>query len=400
MQCHFTFIEGGIDLRSEILIQGVTIYAENEIIENGFLLIGGGRIIEISEYPILLAPNGHTTVIDGSNLNAIPGFIDSHIHGAKGFDTMDATEQALDCIASSLPEEGTTSFLATTITQSQYNIEKALENISQYENKPGNAEILGVHLEGPFINKEKKGAQPEAYIIEPDVKLFKQWQRISNGLIKTITLAPECDRNNLISYLAKNRYNVSAGHSMATFEEIKESVLHGVRQLTHLCNAMTGIHHREVGALGAAFLLESLKSELIADEIHTSSEMLQIIYNNISSDRIILITDAMRAKSLKEGVYELGGQQVHVKDNRATLQDGTLAGSILRMIDAVKNMYKLKGVTIKDVIKMAAENPAKQIDVFDRKGSIARGKDADVLLVDNDFNIKYTICRGNIAYEE
>ena len=272
------------------------------------------------------------TVIDGSNLIAIPGFIDSHIHGAKGFDTMDATEQALDCIASSLPEEGTTSFLATTITQSQYNIEKALENISQYENKPGNAEILGVHLEGPFINKEKKGAQPEAYIIEPDVKLFKQWQRISNGLIKTITLAPECDQNNLISYLAKNRYNVSAGHSMATFEEIKESVLHGVRQLTHLCNAMTGIHHREVGALGAAFLLESLKSELIADEIHTSSEMLQIIYNNISSDRIILITDAMRAKSLKEGVYELGGQQVHVKDNRAILQDGTLAGSILRMM--------------------------------------------------------------------
>src|SRR5690625_3039576 len=334
-------------MNKHILIQGATIHTETKIIENGYLLITGEKIVEVSKQPILLAPNGEKTIeIDGTGLHVIPGFIDGHIHGAYDADTMDATEEALDTIADILPEEGTTSFLATTMTQSTESIENALQNVAQYKNKQGHAEIIGVHLEGPFINKEKKEAQPEEHIQKPSVKQMKQWQEIDDGRIKTITIAPECDDDDLISYLAENGYNISAGHSTATYDEIKQAVSLGVHQLTHLCNAMTGIHHRAVGALGAAFLLDRLKSELIADEIHTSKEMLQLIYNNIGSDRLLLITDAMRAKALNDGKYELGGQPVFVKDNRATLEDGTLAGSILRMIDGAKNMLKLDGVTL------------------------------------------------------
>ena len=388
-------------MSASILIQDITIYTEDEKIENGFLLLREGKIVEISKHPILLDLNSEDFLrIDGEGLIAIPGFIDGHIHGAAGADIMDANEEALDTIANCLPKEGTTSFLATTMTQSNENIEKALGNIACYENKAGNSEVVGIHLEGPFINEEKKGAQPAAFIKTPNVELFKRWQEVAGGKIKTITVAPECDTGNFISYLAENGHNVSAGHSSATFEEIKKGVAQGVHQLTHLCNAMTGVHHRDIGAVGAAFLLEDVKAEIIADEIHTSKEMLQIIYNNIGSERLLMITDAMRAKSLPDGAYELGGQPVTVLNGQATLEDGTLAGSILKMDEAAKNMLKLNGVTIRDIIKMSAENPAKQINIFDQKGSITVGKDADILLVDENLAIKYTICRGIIAYEE
>src|SRR5690625_1308368 len=388
-------------MNKHILIQGATIHTETKIIENGYLLITGEKIVEVSKQPILLAPNGEKTIeIDGTGLHVIPGFIDGHIHGAYDADTMDGTEEALDTIAEILPKEGTTSFLATTMTQSTESIENALQNVAQYKHKQGNAEMIGVHLEGPFINKAKKGAQLEKYIQKSSIAQMQRWQELASGKIKTITIAPECDRDNLIPYLAKNGYNVSAGHSTATFGEIKQAVGTGVHQLTHLCNAMTGIHHRAVGALGAAFLLDELNAELIADEIHTTKEMLQIIYNNIGSDRLLLITDAIRAKALQDGTYELGGQPVFVSNHCATLKDGTLAGSILRMIDGAKNMLKLDGVTLNDVIKMASVNPAKQIQMFDRKGSITVGKDADILLVDAKLQLKYTVCRGVIAYEE
>lgn len=339
------------------------------------------------------------TVIQGEGLYAIPGFIDGHIHGANGADTMDATEEALDRIAQFLPQEGTTSFLATTITQSQANIESALQNVAEYQNKPAQAEMIGVHLEGPFVNPSKAGAQPVRYMTKPDLDLFFKWQKLSGNNIRTITLAPELDKDGMfISYLKDSGVNVSAGHTDAGFTGMKKAVEQGVGQITHLCNAMNGIHHRDVGAVGAAFLLNSLRAELISDGIHVAPEMLNIIFQQMGSERIILITDAMRAKGLPDGEYELGGQPVTVSGDRALLEDGTLAGSILNMIDAARRMLALEGVTWRDIVNMTSENPAKQIGIFDRKGSIREGKDADILLVDDQLNIKYTICRGHIAF--
>ncbi|MFD2211746.1 N-acetylglucosamine-6-phosphate deacetylase [Virgibacillus halophilus] len=386
---------------ASLFIKDVKIFTETETINNGSVMLENGKITKIyaegekpASYP------SRFKIIDGKGLNLIPGFIDGHIHGANGADVMDATEAALDTMASVLPAEGTTSFLATTITQSPENIKKALQNVAHYKNKPAQAEIIGVHLEGPFIEKSKKGAQPLEYILEPDTAIFDEWQQLSGNMIKTITMAPEHDPDGkFIGYLADKGINVSAGHTSANFADIKKAVSQGVSQLTHLCNAMAGIHHRDIGVVGAAFQLERLRAELIADGIHVSPEMLEIIYRNVGSERLILITDAMRAKCMQPGDYELGGQPVRVSEDRAVLEDGTLAGSILKMYQGAQQMLQLSEVTIRDVVEMAAANPAKQINVYDRKGSIAVGKDADVLLVDDKLQIRQTICRGAIAYE-
>ncbi|WP_245831842.1 N-acetylglucosamine-6-phosphate deacetylase [Oceanobacillus senegalensis] len=382
-----------------ILIKNINVFLEEEILINGFILMEDSKITGVYSTEPTGLPR-QTQIMNGMNLNAIPGFIDGHIHGANGADMMDAREETLDKIATALPQEGTTSFLATTITQSTDNIEKALKNVANYESKMSHAEVIGIHLEGPYVEKSKAGAQPLQYIIKPDLEQFQKWQALSGSKIKTVTLAPEHDEEGeLISYLAVSGINVSAGHTNVGFEGMKKAVREGVRQLTHLCNAMNGIHHRDIGAVGAAFELKELRAELIADGIHVSPDMLQLIYNNVGSERLILITDSMRAKGLPAGQYELGGQPVKVTDEWAVLEDETLAGSILKMDDGARQMLQLDGVEIKNIIEMTAMNPAKQIGVYDRKGSISVGKDADILLVDDELNIKYTFCRGIIAYE-
>lgn len=376
----------------------MNVYTEDSVLENGALLLADGKIAVIyPETPDLM--DEQVEVIEGKNLHAIPGFIDGHIHGTNGSDVMDATEEALTNMAGVLPHEGTTSFLATTITQSPENIEKALVNVANYVNKAGQAEVLGVHLEGPFIEKDKAGAQPLEYIMEPDLDLFKKWQLLSGGKIKTITMAPEHDDQGIfIKALELSGVNVSAGHTNANFAGMKKAVSEGVRQVTHLCNAMSGIHHRDIGVVGAAFQLEELRGEIITDGIHISREMLQLIFENMGSERLIMITDSMRAKGLEPGVYDLGGRPTTVSEDRATLEDGTLAGSILKMNEGAKRMLGLDGVTLKHIIEMASVNPAKQIGVYDRKGSLTIGKDADILLVDDEVNVSLTICRGEIAY--
>lgn len=382
---------------ASLLIKNPIIYLENGESTTGSLFIQDGKISSIEPDVFTTTVDPSTTIIDGNGLHLIPGFIDTHIHGANGADTMDASGNALDTIAAYIPKEGTTSFLATTMTQPTENIENALRQFSSYENKPGQAEILGVHLEGPFVEKSKAGAQPLVSIKKPNLNLFKSWQQLSGNNIRIITMAPEHDPSGkFISALKKQGVVVSAGHTNAAFAEIKQATTQGVTQLTHLCNAMNGIHHRDIGAVGAAFLLKELKAELIADEIHVVPEMLELIYENMGSERIILITDGMRAKGLQDGEYDLGGQSVTVAGGKATLADGTLAGSVLSMRDAAVNMMKVAGVTIHDIIKMTAENSAKQIGVYDRKGSITIGKDADLLLVDKKFNIKHTICKGHL----
>ncbi|GAQ19196.1 N-acetylglucosamine-6-phosphate deacetylase [Oceanobacillus picturae] len=381
-----------------IYIKNVSILTEETIMEDSALLLESGKISKIGKQSSL--PD-EIQEIDGKGKIVIPGFIDGHIHGANGADVMDASNTALDSIASVLPREGTTSFLATTITQSPENIEKALKTVAAYNNKPGQAEVIGVHLEGPFIEKSKAGAQPHAYIMEPSIDQFEKWQKLSGDKIKTITMAPEHDPNgNFIRHVSDQGVIVSAGHTNSSFSDMKRAVEHGVKQVTHLCNAMTGLHHRDVGTVGAAFMLHELRAELIADGIHISKEMLQLVYKTMGSERLLLITDSMRAKCLQQGRYELGGQPVVVTEDRAVLEDGTLAGSILKMRDGAKQMLDLDGVTLQEVIEMASVNPAKQLGVYDRKGSITVGKDADLLLVDRQLHIASAICRGEVAFRE
>jgi N-acetylglucosamine-6-phosphate deacetylase len=385
------------------LINHVRVYSEDQMIENGYIKIKNQKIIEIGLSEDLNFEEETNIIFHLSpNYHAVPGFIDVHIHGVAGADTMDATFEALDTMVSTLPKEGTTSFLATTMTQEAKQIESALINIRQYmENKQtlGTSEIIGIHLEGPFVNPKRAGAQPKQHMVDPNIPLFKEWQKLANGRIKLVTLAPEQPGGiEMIRYLKENGVIASIGHTDATYDQVGKAIEAGANHVTHLYNQMRELHHREPGVVGAALLRDELIVELIVDGIHSRPEMVYLAYKQKRSEGIILITDSMRAKCLKNGQYDLGGQAVTVKDGKAFLEDGTLAGSILKFDDAIKNFITHTECSLKDLIKMASINPAKQLNIFDQKGSISVGKDADIVILDDKMEVFMTFCRGKLAF--
>jgi N-acetylglucosamine-6-phosphate deacetylase len=387
-----------------ILLKGIQIYSEGKWIENGYIKIKDQKIVEVGRAENLSLQEEFEVLDLPLQYKAVPGFIDVHIHGANGADTMDATREALDIMTQALPGEGTTSFLATTMTQEEKQIEKALVNAGEYikdHQTPGKAEILGIHLEGPFVNPKKAGAQPIQYIIEPNLELFKKWEQLSGQTIKLVTLAPEQSGGlEMVRYLKANGMIASIGHTDATYEEVLNAINAGANHVTHLYNQMRGLHHREPGVVGAAFLKEELKAELIVDGVHVHPEMVKLAYKQKGKTGLILITDSMRAKCLKNGHYDLGGQDVTVQNGKAVLSDGTLAGSILKLGKGVKNIMAFTGCRLEDAVEMAAVNPAKQLNVFDRKGTISEGKDADLVILDENYDVYMTLCRGQVAYSK
>jgi N-acetylglucosamine-6-phosphate deacetylase len=387
----------------DILLVNAKVLSEQGLIEKGFIYIKDGKIAETGLVSSMTADYGDAEVIDlPENSTVVPGFIDVHIHGAGGADTMDATIDALNTMASVLPQEGTTSFLATTITQEKDEIIKALKNAEDYisnHNAPGKAEVIGVHLEGPFINESRKGAQPADHIIAPDIELFAKMQEAAGGHIRLVTLAPEKENGyEFIKYLSENDVIASIGHSDATYGQMAVAVKAGATHVTHLFNGMRGIHHRDPGVAGAALLFDELKIEIIADGIHVVPEMIDLSMRAKGTDGVILITDSMRAKCLKNGTYDLGGQEVSVANGKALLADGTLAGSILKMKDSLKNMMEFSHISLEEAVKLASENPAKQLKMFNRKGSIAEGKDADLVILDENYDVSMAYCRGVNSY--
>ncbi|MED1470358.1 N-acetylglucosamine-6-phosphate deacetylase [Bacillus salipaludis] len=389
---------------NHILLKGIQIYTEDKMIQNGYIKIKDQKIVELGLTDELKNVEEYEMIEISSQYKAIPGFIDVHIHGVNGADVMDATPEALENMTATLPKEGTTSFLATTMTQEKAEIENALINAGNFietQSTEGSAEILGIHLEGPFVNKKRAGAQPIEHIIDPDLSLFKKWQDLSKGNIKLVTLAPERPGGfELIHYLKENGVIASIGHTDAAYEEVITAIDAGANHVTHLFNQMRGLHHREPGVAGAALLRDELIAEMIVDGVHVRPEMIELAYKLKRKEGLILITDSMRAKCLKNGQYDLGGQQVNVRDGKAFLDDGTLAGSILRLGDAVKNILTFTGCSLEDAIEMTSVNPAKQLNIYDRKGSIAEGKDADIVILDDQLKVYMTICRGKVAFKK
>jgi N-acetylglucosamine-6-phosphate deacetylase len=381
-------------------IEGCSIYSQNEWLEKSSLLIDKDKIVSIGASESAAT---NQTLRFPETYKCLPGMIDMHIHGANGADTMDATPKALSTIASALAKEGTTSFLATTITQSVPAIEKAIVNVGETigHQKSGEAEIIGIHLEGPFINKEKTGAQPEEFILDPDCELFDHWQNLSQNHIKEVTLAPEVKGGfDFIRHLKAQSVVASIGHTNGIDEDVIRAIDAGATQVTHLYNGMRGMHHREPGILGGALLHHGLYTELICDGHHVCQGMVNLAYKLKGSDRMILITDSMRAKCMNKGVYDLGGQDVYVDNGLALLKDGTIAGSVLKMKDALRNILAFTDATLADVVQMGAINPALQCGVFDRKGSLEAGKDADLIVLNEQNELVLTICRGTIAYQK
>ena len=336
------------------------------------------------------------------NAGVLPGFIDEHIHGAGGSDAMDGNTKDLAIIAETVAKEGTTSFLATTMTQSKENILKAMRAVKEYREAAGEqgARIAGVHLEGPFIAAAHKGAQPLEYVAAPDAKTFDEYNAACGNAIKIITLAPETDGAlDFIRHIVAQGTVVSIGHTGAKYAEVKAAMEAGATNVTHTYNAQSPLHHREIGVVGSALLLEDLYCELICDTIHVSVPAMQLLVKNKRADKLALITDAMRAKGLADGVSELGGQTVYVKGGEARLADGTLAGSVLRMNRALQNMVEKVGVPLTQAVDYCTINPASTLKMENEAGSIAEGKRADFAVLNDKFDVLYTVRDGKIIYK-
>ncbi|MFF0674544.1 N-acetylglucosamine-6-phosphate deacetylase [Staphylococcus xylosus] len=380
---------------TKYVIANGRIYTENETIEQGYIVIENGKIIQIAEGEY----QGDLTTIDVKGQHVLPGFIDIHMHGGYGEDAMDASFEGLKHLSESLLSEGTTSFLATTMTQSDENIIKALKNIVDYQEQQDSlnaASIVGIHLEGPFISEYKVGAQNPAYVQRPSVEKVQQFQEIANNQIKVMTFAPEVEGADETLSTLHDQINFSIGHTVATFDEVNEAVAQGAKHVTHLYNAGTPFEHRNPGLSGAAWLNDELSTESIVDGIHSHPASVKIAYKQKGNKRFFLITDAMRAKGMPDGEYDLGGQNVVVKGSEARLSSGALAGSILKMNEGLKNLIAYTGASLDDLWRVTSLNQAIALKIEDDKGSIAIGKDADIVVVDDDIQVLTTIKSGKV----
>ena len=337
--------------------------------------------------------------VDYGSKRIVPGFIDIHCHGAYTFDTNDANEEGLRNWTKGIVDEGVTGFLATTITQSEEVLTNAVKNVAKVV-KDGyeGAEILGIHFEGPYLDMKYKGAQPEQYIVKPSVEQFKRYQEAADGLIKVITMATEQDDNfELTEYCAKNGVVVSIGHSAATYEHAVMAYAHGATSMTHVYNGMTPFNHRANGLVGAAYRLRTMYGEIICDGNHSTPAALNNYFMSKGPDYAIMVSDALMAKGTPIGShYIFGGNEIEIyPDGSAHLVSTKgLAGSTLNLNKGLRILVEEAMVPFNYAINSCTINPARCIGVDDRKGSIIVGKDADIVVLNDDYSVEQTYCRG------
>ena len=336
---------------------------------------------------------------DYGDLRILPGFIDIHCHGAYGFDTNDADPEGLRKWTKGIVDEGVTSFLATTLTQSEEVLTNAVSNVAKVvEEGYEGAEILGIHFEGPYLNKVHKGAQPEEYCVKPDIEQFKRYQKAAHGLIKYITMAVENDEDYaLTKYCSQNNVVVSIGHSNATYEQAVQAYAHGARSMTHVYNAMTPFTHRANGLVGGALRIRNMYGEIICDGNHSTLAALNNFFTSKGPDYSIMITDSLMCKGFPVGTkFDFGGQEVVIyPDGSAHLVEaGNLAGSTLNVNKGLKILIEDALVPVNYAINACTSNPARCLHVDDRKGTIGVGYDADLVVLDRDYEVVQTYCKG------
>ena len=337
---------------------------------------------------------------DYGDKRIVPGFIDIHCHGAFGFDTNDANEEGLRAWTKGIVTEGTTALLATTITQSEEVLTNAVANVAKVmEEGYEGAEILGIHFEGPYLDMVYKGAQPEQHIVKGTIEQFERYQKAAKGNIKYITMATETDDDfELTKYLADNGVVVSIGHSAATYEEAVFAWANGAKSMTHVYNGMTPFNHRKNGLVGAAYRLRTMYGEIICDGNHSTTAALNNYFMSKGPDYSIMVSDALMAKGSPAGSkFIFGGNEIEIyEDGSAHLTStGGLAGSTLRLNEGLRILVEEAMVPFNYAINSCTINPAKCLGVDDRKGSIAVGKDADIVVLDTDYSVIQTYCKGD-----
>lgn len=364
--------------------------------ENGYLSIIDGKFGHFQKEKPESAE-----IVDFSGKYIAPGFVDTHIHGLLNSDVMDNTPEAIKTISKGLLQFGVTSFLPTTLTDSVERLDESVENIKNVYNDVEGAKIQGIFLEGPCFTEKYKGAQNKKYFINPTAEILDQWQEKSGNLVKKIAIAPEREGAvEFAEYATKNGVTVALGHSAATFEEAKRVVGAGANVFVHTYNGMSPLTHREPGMVGAAMELKNTFAELICDGHHVSPVAANIMMNAKTRENIVLITDCMRAGAMEDGQYTLGEFDVIVENGTAKLLTGSLAGSVLSMNNAIKNVVDWNIATLEEAIKMASYNPAVSCNIDDKCGSIKPGLPADFVVIDDLLNVYNTYLDGVCKYSK
>ena len=384
---------------SHLLIHNARLFTPNHPGLMGWLLVENGliRAIGWGNTPDFSADESIQS-LDAQGDNLLPGFIDLHVHGAVGHEVMDASAPGLEEMARFYASHGVTSFLATTWTASRESIRQALDLVEELQGPiPGGSTLLGVHLEGPYLNPTRCGAQDMNLIRRAEQEEALEF--LNAGVIRLVALAPEFEENLwLIDECVRRGITVSAAHTTANYAQMQRAVEHGITHLTHSYNAMQPLGHRELGTIGAAMTLPQISCELIADNIHVHPAAQKILVDVKTPVGVILVTDAIRAAGLPEGDYMLDERAVRIKNGAVRLADGTLAGSVLTMERALQNVCAATGRSLAETWMMSSLNAARAINISAQKGSLEVGKDADFVLLDDSFNVKMTIIQGEIAF--
>jgi N-acetylglucosamine-6-phosphate deacetylase len=380
-----------------ILITHAHLYTPTVKLYPAWMLVEDSQIHSYGEgTPPQPPPGGDTQVIDARGGHLLPGFIDIHVHGAMGHELMDASPEGLRLMARFYAQHGVTSFLPSTWAAPHEQTWRALEMASGMIGPVENgATILGVHMEGPYLNAAKCGAQEPAAIRRADP--YEARAYLDTGIVRYLSLAPEFPENHwLIEECVRRGIAIALGHTEATYDQVKEAVIRGVRSVTHTFNAMVGLSHRQPGTVGAALTIPELSCELIADNIHIHPAVMKLLVNAKTPAGVILITDAMRGAGLPDGDYQIDQRTVTVRDGAVRLPDGTLAGSTLTIDRALRNILTATGRPLEEIWPMTSQNAARLLGLG-TKGSLEPGKDADLVILDNELKVATTIVGGKVV---
>lgn len=368
-----------------MLIKNVKIFTEEKKFIPGEVSVCDGKFTA--------EPVPDSSVLDGEGCYMIPGLVDIHFHGCVGDDFCDAKEEAIANMARYEASIGVTSICPATMTLAEEELHNIMKTAGNYSGTEG-ARLVGINMEGPFISEKKKGAQAATHIRKCDTELFRALQKEAEGLIKLVDIAPENEGALEFIRNVKDEVVVSIAHTVANYEEAAQALREGASHVTHLYNAMPPLNHREPGVIGAARDDENCHVELICDGVHIHPSTVRATFAMFGADRIILISDSMRATGLTDGQYTLGGQDVFVKGALATLEDGTIAGSATDLMGCVRVAVQKMGIPLEDAVGCATMNPAKEIGIYDTCGSITPGKNADFVLLDAELNVKAVYVGG------
>ena len=372
-------------------IKNVKVFTEEKQFQQGEIAIADG----------VFAKEADGEVIDGEGCYAIPGMVDVHFHGCVGYDFCDGTEEAIAEIAKYEAAQGVTAIVPATMTLPEDTLMEISKIAGNYKATEG-ADLAGINMEGPFISPGKKGAQASTHIVKPDIAMFRRLQEAANGLYRLVDIAPEVDGAMEFIEELKEEVNISFAHTLADYDIAKKGYDLGANHATHLYNAMPPFSHRAPGVIGAAHDSAHCMVELITDGVHIHPSVVRTTFDMFGDDRVVLISDSMRATGMPDGEYTLGGQAVQVRGNRATLvEGGALAGSVTNLADCMRVAVKEMQIPLESAVAAATMNPAKSVGLYDKYGSITEGKAGNVVLLREDLSLKAVIQNGRvIRWEE